>query len=462
MPLDSAVSHSAALHAVAAPSSPPPPIAAHSLLVFLVQVGVLLFTAMLLGRLVGRFGMPKVVGELSAGVLIGPSVFGHAWPALSAWALPHNNEQYHMLDATGQVGVLLLVGVTGIEVDLAMVRRRGGTALRVGMAGLLIPLALGVAAGFLAPRSLLSGDSTRATFALFVGVAMCVSALPVIAKTLSDMNMLHRNVGQLTLAAGVVDDVTGWFILSIVSAMAAAGVRGSSVGLSLFYLACVAVFAMFAGRRLMAPLLRRAERTGEAGVSIAVVVVFIMLAAAVTQGMGLEASLGAFTAGLVISSSGIVDLSRLAPLRAMVMSVFAPLFFATAGLRVDLGVLSHPVVLASAAIALAIAVVGKFTGAYAGSIMSRLSRWEAMALAGGMNARGVIQIVVATVGLRLKVLDTDTYTIVILIAITTSLMAPPILRRAVRHIEETDEEELRRLELAAFRDPMAQRQATAD
>ncbi len=439
----------------AASSSPPPPIAAHSLLVFLVQVGVLLLAALLLGRLAGRIGMPPVVGELSAGVLLGPSVLGHAWPALAGWLLPRNNEQFHMLDATGQIGVLLLVGVTGIEVDLQMVRRRGGTALRVGLAGLLIPLALGVGTGYLAPDSLLSGNSSRATFALFVGVAMCVSALPVIAKTLSDMNMLHRNVGQLTLASGVVDDVTGWFILSIVAAMATAGVRGSSIGLSLVYLACVALFALFAGRRLMRPLLNWSQRTGEAGVSLAVVVVFIVLAAAVTQSMGLEASLGAFTAGLVISSAAAVDLGRLAPLRAIVMSVFAPLFFATAGLRVDLGVLGRPVVLLAAVVALAVAIAGKFAGAYTGALLSRLTRWEALALGAGMNARGVIQIVIATVGLRLRVLDTETYTIVILIAITTSLMAPPILRRAVRHIDETDEEELRRLELAAFRDPLA-------
>lgn len=442
---------------LAASPTPPAPLAAHSLLIFLLQVSLLLLAALVLGRVAARFGMPPVVGELSAGVLLGPTVLTHAAPSLSGWLLPQNDAQYHLLDALGQFGVLLLVGMTGIEVDLHMVRRRGNTAMRVGLAGLLIPLALGVAAGYLAPRSLLSGSSTRATFALFVGVAMCVSALPVIAKTLSDMNLLHRNVGQLTLASGVVDDVVGWFILSIVAAMAAAGVHGGSVVLSLVYLAGVVLFALFAGRLLLRPVLRAAGRSSDAGVPIAVVTVLIMLCAAATQSMGLEASLGAFTAGLVIASSGEVDLSRLAPLRAVVMSVLAPLFFATAGLRVDLTVLSHPVVLAAAFAALAVAVAGKFSGAYVGARSSRLSRWEALALGAGMNSRGVIQIVVATVGLRLHVLDTTTYTIVILIAITTSLMAPPILRRAVAHIDLTDEEELRRLELASFRGPLAER-----
>ena len=447
---------SAATAASAAHAAPPAPLAAHALVVFLVQVGLLLLTAMLLGRTAARFGMPPVVGELSAGVLLGPTVFGHGLPKLANWVLPSDPAQFHLLDAFGQIGVLLLVGVTGIEVDLRMVRRRGSTALRVGMAGLLIPLALGVAAGYLAPASLLSGSSSRQTFALFVGVAMCVSALPVIAKTLSDMNLLHRNVGQLTLAAGVVDDVAGWFILSIVAAMAAAGVRGGSIGLSLAYLAAVALFAVVGGRWVVRPLLRVAERT-EATVSIALVVGITVLGAAATQAMGLEASLGAFTAGLMIGSAGGMDLARLAPLRAVVMSFLAPLFFATAGLRVDLTELRRPVVLLATLAALAIAIAGKFSGAYIGALSSRLSRWEALGLGAGMNSRGVIQIVVATVGLRLHVLDTDTYTIVILIAIVTSLMAPPILRRAVQHMEVTEEEELRRLEMASFRDPLAQR-----
>lgn len=443
--------------AAAAPATPPAPLSAHSLLVFLVQVGLLMLVAMLLGKTAVRFGMPAVVGELCAGVLFGPSVLGHAWPSLSRWLLPQDAAQYHLLDAVGQVGVLLLVGVTGMEVDTRMVRRRGGTALRIGMAGLLIPLALGAAAGYYAPRSLLSGTTTRGAFALFLGVAMCVSALPVIAKTLSDMNLIHRNIGQLTLAAGVVDDTVGWFILSIVSAMAANGVSGRSIGLSLTYLAIAAFFAAYAGRRLLRPVLRLADRSGDSGVMTALVVVIVMLCAAATQAAGLEASLGAFTAGMVIASTKVVDLARLAPLRSVVMSFLAPFFFALAGLRVDLGVLGRPVVLFAALAALAIAVAGKFAGAYAGALMSRLPRWEALALGAGMNARGVIQIVIATVGLRLHVLDTDTYTIIILIAITTSLMAPPIIRRAIQHIEGTEEEELRRLELAAFHDPLAQR-----
>ncbi|MEV6741344.1 cation:proton antiporter [Streptomyces sp. NPDC051104] len=433
--------------------APPPSIAAHALLVFLLQVGLLLSAALLLGRLAHRFGMPAVVGELCAGVFFGPTVLGHLAPDVSAWLLPRTAAQFHLLDAIGQIGVVLFVGVTGIEVDFGLVRRKGTVALRVGFAGLVIPLAAGVVAGLVAPRSLLTGSMNREAFALFVGVAMCVSALPVIAKTLSDMNLLHRNIGQLTMAAGVVDDVAGWLLLSIVSAMATSGVHGGTVVSSVVLLAIAVLVTATVARPLVRGVFGRCQRSPENGPTIATAVLVIVLSAAATQAMGFEAAFGAFLGGLLIGSANTADLSRLAPLRAVVVSVFAPLFFATAGLRVDLTILTRTVPLLTSVVALLIAVAGKFAGAYLGALASKLTRWEALALAGGMNARGVIQIVVATVGLRVGVLDTTTYTIVILVAITTSLMAPPILRRAMSRILPTEEEAERGRALAVFRGP---------
>lgn len=436
--------------------APPPSIGAHALLVLLLQVGLLLCAALLLGRLANRLGMPAVVGELCAGVLFGPTVLGHLAPHLAAWLFPRTAAQFNLLDAIGQLGVVLLVGVTGMEVDLGLVRRKGTVALRVGLAGLVIPLAAGIAAGAVAPRSLLSGSTDRVTFALFVGVAMCVSALPVIAKTLSDMNLLHRDIGQLTIAAGVVDDVIGWLLLSVVSAMATVGVRAGTVASSLGLLALAVLVTATVARPLVRRVLARCRRSSGSGPTIAATVSVIVLSAAATQAMGFEAAFGAFLGGLVVGSANSVesvDLARLAPLRTTVVSVFAPLFFATAGLRVDLTALARTVPLLTAVAAVLIAVAGKFAGAYLGALSSRLTKWEALALAGGMNARGVIQIVVAAVGLRVGVLDTTTYTVVILVAITTSLMAPPILRCAMPHISPTEEERERQRAWAVFRGP---------
>lgn len=206
------------------------------MLVFLVQVATLLLFATALGRAAVKVNLPAVVGELLAGVILGPSVLGHLAPDLHRWIFPAQPEQAHLLDVVGQIGVLLLVGITGAQLDLQLVRRRGAAAVRISMGGLLIPLILGVGTAFLLPADMMAGSTTRPTFALFLGVAMCVSAIPVIAKTLADMDLTHRDVGQLTLTAGMVDDAVGWFLLSIVSAMAADGLRRSTFSSSLLHL----------------------------------------------------------------------------------------------------------------------------------------------------------------------------------------------------------------------------------
>ena len=378
---------------------------------------------------------------MTAGVLLGPSLFGWLAPGLSGWLFPAQAEQAHLLDSVGQIGVLLLVGLTGIEMDLGMVRRRGLTAVRVSVAGLIIPLGLGIALGFPIARMLDVGGDT-AVFVLFLGVAMCVSAIPVIAKTLMDMNLMHRDIAQLTLAAGTVDDAVGWFLLSVVSAMAVGGLTAGKVTLAVAYLVLVVLVAVLIGR----PLVRRVLRLsgGSAERTVAVAAALIVLAAASTQALGLEAVFGAFLCGALIGSSGEFARARTAALRTVVLSVLAPVFFATAGLRIDLRALAHPTVLAAAAIVLLTAIVGKFAGAFLGALLSRLTRWEALALGAGMNARGVIEVIVAMVGLRLGILNTATYTIVVLVAVVTSVMAPPLLRVAMRRVPVTPEEEARR------------------
>jgi Kef-type K+ transport system membrane component KefB len=435
---------------MAASVSPVAPIGPHELLIFLLQVGMLLALAKLLGRLAMRFGMPTVVGELCAGVLLGPSLLEYLAPGLSAWLLPKQPGQFHLLDAVGQVGVLLLVGITGTHLDTGLMRRQGTTAACVSGAGLVVPLGLGIGCAYLLPSSLLSGGTDRSVFALFLGVAMCVSAVPVIAKTLMDMDLIHRNVGQLTLTAAMVDDAVGWLLLSVVSALATTGLSGQHVALSALYLCGLIAAAISVGRPVVRTILRLNGGLDEPGTAAGVTVAMLLLSAAATHALGLEAVLGAFIAGTLIGSCGL-DLARLAPLRVFVLSVLAPVFFATAGLRMDLTALRQPVVFAAAVVVLLIAVVGKFAGAYIGARLSRLSRWEAIALGAGMNARGVIEVIIAMVGLRLGVLSTETYTIIVLVAIVTSLMAPPILRFALRRVEPTAAERARAIRYGPVR-----------
>lgn len=446
-------------------SAPVAALAHHALLLFLLQVAGLLGLAFALGRLCVRFKMPSVVGELLAGVLLGPSLLGALAPGFAERLFPAEPDQFHLLDAVGQLGVILLVGLTGVEMDLRLVRRRGATAARVSLAGLIVPLGFGVAAGFLAPATLLPDSGDRTVFALFLGVALAVSAIPVAAKILIDMNLIHRNVGQLTLAAAAVDDAIGWLLLSVVSAMATTGVvHGSEVALSVLAVVGTVVGAVVLLRPLAARALRLAGR--DDGPFVAVVAVIVIGSAAATHAMKLEAILGGFVAGLVIASCREFDHARIASLRTVVLGVLAPLFFATAGLRVDLTALADPTVALAGVVVLTLAIAGKFGGAYLGAKASRLGHWEAVALGAGLNARGVIGLVVAGAGLRLAVLTPQAYTLVVLVAVVTSLMTPPVLRAAMSRVERTSDEELRERDAAGIvpvtRGPVDEPASTAE
>lgn len=419
------------------------PIPAHELLIFLVQVGLLLLLASSFGRLATRLGLPAVVGELAVGVVLGPSVLAHVAPALSTWLFPARVEQFHLLDAVGQIGVLLLVGVAGIHLDMGMVRRRGAAAAGISIGGLLVPLGFGIGVGFALGGPLMPAHTDSVVFAMFMGVAMCVSAIPVIAKILMDMRMVHRNIGQLVLTAGMVDDAFGWIMLSIVSALATTGLRAGTVATAVASLFAVVLVAFVIGRPLARAAFRLAARTQDSGSTVATATIMILLGAVATHALGLEAVFGAFVCGILIGSAIGPGRGRLAPLRTVVVSVLSPIFFATAGLRMDLTSLGRPNVLAAGLVVLAVAILGKFAGAYLGARISRLNHWEGLALGAGLNARGVIEVIVAMVGLRLGILSVQAYTIVILVAIVTSLMAPPILRLTVARIEQTAEEEIR-------------------
>lgn len=423
-------------------TGPVPSIASHQLLVLLCEVGLLLILAFALGRLATRLKMPAIVGELCAGVLVGPSVLAHLAPAVSAWLLPPDPAQIHLLDAVAQVGLLLLVGITGIQVDLQLIRRRAGSAATTGIVGLVIPLAAGIGVALLLPASLIPAHASRTTFALFVGVAVGVSAMPVIAKTLTDLRLLHRDIGQLILCAVTVDDTLGWLLLAIVSAMAAGQLAATGVGRLLGGLALVIAVAIVS-RPVVHAGLQAATARAEPGPLIATIVILIILASAGTQAVGLEAVFGAFICGIVISSCGGVEPARLAPLRVPVLSVLAPLYFATAGLRMNLTALVRPPVLLAGLAVLAVAIVTKFAAAYAGARLSRLGHWPALALGAGMNSRGVVEVIVATVGLQLGLLSPAMYTIIVLVAIITSVMAPPLLRYATARIDATAEETMR-------------------
>ncbi|MBF6082361.1 cation:proton antiporter [Nocardia cyriacigeorgica] len=423
-------------------SAPVPPVPTHSVLILLVQLCVLLLAARLLGSIALRVRLPRIVGELSAGILLGPSVLGHLG-SVSSLLFPTTGEHQHLLDVVGQLGVLLLVGLAGAQLDIGYARRNTSTVAKVSGTGLLVPLLLGLGTGLTVALPLRPDDIEPAVFAAFIAVALSVSAIPVIAKTLLELGLMHRDIGQLVLAASAIDDAVGWLLLSIVAALAAHGVTGLSVVAAVGGLIGVLVVAVTIAGPLIRAAMRRADSaarqdspTDTTGRVTVVMVIAILAGAVATGAVGFEPVLGAFLSGVLIRSSGVAA-AHLGPLSTMVMTILAPIYFATAGLRMDLTALAEPVVLAAALAVTCAAIIGKFAGAYLGGWLSGLDLHSRVALGAGMNARGVIEVIIAMVGLQLGVLGTEAYTALVLVAVVTSIMAPPMLRWALGKVPES-------------------------
>jgi len=414
----------------------------HQILLFWIQILVLLLAARSLGALMRRVGQPPVLGELAAGLLLGPSVLGRAFPGASAWLFPADPVQQGALAAVAWLGVLLLLVVTGFETDLDLVRRLGRATARVTFGSLVVPAILGLAVGFAMPDAFLGDGSTRPVFALLMATALSISALPVIATVLSQLGLMRRSIAQVILAAAMVNDVVGWVMLGIVASLAQSGtVRPGPLLFTLAGLAAFLVFTFTLGQRGVDWLLRRARerKAGPAG-SFTVTLLVALAAGCATQALGLEAVLGAFVAGTVLGRSKFQDDETFVLIERVAGSFLAPVFFAAAGLRVDLGLLAEPEVALWGLLVLAAASLSKFGGAYLGGWAAQLPVRERIALGAGLNARGAVEIVIATVGLSLGVLNASSYTVIVLMAMATSMLAPPLLRLALRGWEGSDEE----------------------
>lgn len=423
------------------------PVGEHELLVFWIQLAVLLAVGRGLGGLLGRFGQPAVVGELGAGLILGPSVLGRIAPGLAERLFPGHEVESALLLAVSWLGIVFLLAVTGFETDLGLLRRLGRASAGVSIGSLVLPLALGSALGMVLPDALIGDGTGRTTFAAFMAVALSISALPVVAKILGDMRLMRRNFGQITVAAGMVNDLVGWLLLGALTGIVHTGgfdvgqLAGTLLGLAVFILAAFTI-----GQRGVDRTLRRARAAGDGSTGpLTVVVLTVFVAGAITHALGMEAVIGAFVAGIVLSRSRFLPHESEVMIERMSSAVFAPIFFATAGLYVDMGALARPGNLLATVAIIALAAIAKLAGSYVGGRVSHLSSTESLAIGIGLNARGAMEIVLATIGLRLGVLNEASYTAVVIMAMVTSMAAPPLLRPVLRRLK-TSPEEAKRLE----------------
>jgi Kef-type K+ transport system membrane component KefB len=357
-----------------------------------------------------------------------------------ARVFPPDPRQLDLLATVGWLGVLSLLIVTGLETDVRVIRRRGRTALLTSLGGVTVTLITGFLLGLSLPDAVVADPDQRLVLAMFMAVAMSITALPVIAHVLWDLGILQRDTGQLVLAAAMLDDTIGWLLLSIVASLATHGAADPAVvGVAVAGAVGFALAMATVGRQLF-DLLLRVTWAGDPAGQVPLVLVLAFGGAALTGAVGLEPVLGAFVASAVVARSRWFRPEAARHLEVLSGGFVAPIFFASAGLRVDLSALADPHVLAVFGLVLAVACVGKFTGVFLGSWLGGVALWERLALAAGMNARGAMEIVVATIGLSLGVLTPALYAVVVLVAVTTSLMAPPLMRAALARVPEAPEE----------------------
>lgn len=417
------------------------PIGEHELLLLWVQLVVLLVVARSLGLLAQRLNQPRVVGELAAGVLIGPSVAGRLFPDLVGWLFPGDAVQSALLLAIAWLGILLLLLVTGFETDLELLRRLGRPVVGLSVGSLVLPLGLGFALGWIMPESLWGSSADRLGFAAFIAVALSISALPVIAKIMTEMGLMRRNVGQLTIAAGMINDLVGWMLLGVVVGVFSAGsIDVADLGITVLSVVALLVISLTLGQRVVDQILRRARSAGGFASALTATIAVMLIIGSVTQAMGVEAVLGALIAGVLLGRSRYQRHDVRRSVEVLSSSIFAPIFFATAGLYVDFAVLLTREGALWATVVLIIATLAKLVGSFVGGRLSGMTRMESLAAGIGLNARGAMEIVLATIGLSLGALNDASYAMIVLLAVATSMGAPPALRPVLRRLHAAPEE----------------------
>ena len=397
-----------------------------SLLQMLAQIGVILAVARLAGWIMGRLGQPQVVGEMAAGIMLGPSLLGAVAPGLSDALFPAASLGF--LNALSQVGIVLFMFVVGFELDHSMLRERGHSAVLTSHASITAPFLFGTALA-LPLYPWLAGEGVAfAPFALFLGAAMSVTAFPVLARILTERSLLGTHLGAIAITCAAVDDVTAWCILAGLAAL----IRGSPSGLPVWATVAGAVafagLSLTLGRALLARLLPAFERKGRVTPGVLAVVIFAVLTGAwITEWLGIHALFGAFVVGLAMPRQPAFTRALLDRLEDLLVVLLLPLFFAFTGLRTRFGLISGGELWLVCAAIVGVAIVGKVGGSMLASRLSGLSWRESSAVGVLMNTRGLVELVFLNVGLELGVLSPTLFAMMVLMALATTVMTTPLL-----------------------------------
>jgi Kef-type K+ transport system membrane component KefB len=402
--------------------------------VLLLQIITIIAFARIFGYLCKKIGQPSVIGEIIAGIILGPSLLGLAAPGISSFLFPA--ESLNSLQFFSQIGLILFMFIVGMDVDLKVLGNKAPEAFVVSHASIIIPFTLGMVLAYYIFVNFAPAGVTFLSFGLFIGISMSITAFPVLARILQERGMMKTRLGTLAITCAAIDDISAWCLLASLIAIVKAGSFVSSlytIALSIVY-----VFFMF---MIVKPFLRRFGDifNSKEGISKAVVAVFLITllgSAYLTEVIGIHALFGAFIAGLIMPPNVKFRSILIEKVEDVTLILFLPIFFVISGLRTEIGLLNSLYLWKITGIVILIAVAGKFAGS-ALSLRFIGQKWRESLIVGAlMNTRGLMQLVVLSIGYDLGVISPEIYTIMIIMALVTTFMTGPALNAINKFLPE--------------------------
>lgn len=398
----------------------------------IVQFLLCLTTVMVMARLVGflfeYIKQPPVVGEVIGGLLLGPSCFSYFFPSVIGFLIPA--ESIPFLSVIAQLGIILFMFLVGLELDLKALRKAGQSTLLISHMSILVPFVMGAALSLYLYKKFAPAGVPFLVFSLFIGVAMSVTAFPVLARILADFNWTQTSWGRISLASAAIDDVTAWCLLAIVVSMTQSNWQSAviTILLSTVYIVFMFVVARPIFNKVV-PLIERFEKVTRT--AMAVTFGLLMISALATEFIGIHALFGAFIFGVVIPHESRLAHELRDKLEDFITVLFLPAFFAYTGLRTQLQ-LVHMDHLSILFLICAVAIVGKVGGSYLGGYLSGLKWRDSLSVGVLMNTRGLVELIVLNLGLDLGILSPELFAMLVFMAVFTTMLTSPLLRLTAR------------------------------
>jgi Kef-type K+ transport system membrane component KefB len=403
----------------------------------LIQLAVIIGFARLSAVAARRIGQPAVCGEIAAGLILGPSVLGNFFPGLSAGVF--TKETAEVFSALSELGLVLLLFLIGIDFDFQHLHEHKGKPFLVSAAGISVPFALGLGVGVLIYPHV--GHGVReSTFALFVAMTMAITALPVMGRILIEFGLNRAPLGVLAITSAAIDDAVGWILLALIISIASTGAAWGRVGLMAVETVAYGAFLFIVARPYLKRWARSAVRRGEGVIGLndlALLLVLLLCSALVTQRIGIFAIFGAFMLGAVFHDEEQFRHAVLARLGDFVTVFFLPIFFTYTGLRTNIGSMSGALSWALCVLVIVTGIVGKLGSCTAAARVSGLPWRDAYMVGVLMNARALMALIVVNVGLEVGILDETSFFMLVSMAVVTTFMTAPLLRRALKGAPDT-------------------------